>query len=137
MSKVTIYALACLGIGLAPYAIAQDLQLGQRPIKRTEVSAGARTRFAAMDGNHDGAIEANEFEAYRAKQAKLAGGGAGLYHVGSRWFEKSDTNADGRVTLAEAEARPLQMFDLADANRDGIASIPEQKVALMLKGLGR
>jgi Ca2+-binding EF-hand superfamily protein len=136
MSKSLIFLLMGTTLAMALPASAQALELGQRPIKRAEVVAGVKAQFATMDRNHDGVVDEAEFEAYRAKQAQLPDGGAGLYHIGSRWFEKSDANGDGRITLTEAEARPLQMFDLADANHDGIASVAEQKVAMMLKGLG-
>jgi Ca2+-binding EF-hand superfamily protein len=136
MFKSLIFLVTGVGLATALPCSAQSLELGQRPIKRAEVVAGVKTQFATMDRNHDGVVDEAEFEAYRAKQARMPDGGAGLYHIGSRWLEKSDTNGDGRVTLAEAEARPLQMFDLADANRDGTASVAEQKMAMMLKGLG-
>lgn len=136
MFKLAIYALLVLSFASASQGGAQSLELGQRPIKRAEVVTGAKAQFAAMDMNHDGAVDDAEFQGYRARQAKSPDGGGGLYHIGGRWFEKCDTNGDGRVTLAEAQARPLQLFDLADANRDGIASIAEQKLAMMLKGLG-
>ncbi|WP_404477061.1 EF-hand domain-containing protein [Novosphingobium sp. BL-52-GroH] len=136
MFKLLISMMTGIGVATAFPCGAQAVELGQRPIKRTEVLAGVKAQFATMDRNHDGAIDDEEFEAYRARQAKLPDGGAGLYHIGSRWFEKSDADGDGRVTLAEAGTRPLQMFDLADANRDGIASVAEQKLAMMLKGLG-
>ena len=31
----------------------------------------------------------------------------------------ADSNSDGQITLAEAEAMALQHFDQMDANRDG------------------
>jgi hypothetical protein len=136
MFKLSIYALVGLSLASASQGSAQSLELGQRPIKRAEVISGSKAQFAVMDMNHDGAVDDAEFQGYRARQAELPDGGAGLYHIGGRWFGKCDTNGDGRVTLAEAQARPLQLFDLADANGDGIASIAEQKLAMMLKGLG-
>ncbi|MDB5687819.1 MAG: hypothetical protein JWR77_2408 [Rhizorhabdus sp.] len=116
---------------------AQSQALGERPIKRAEVMTGVKSQFAEMDRNHDGAVSPAEFAAYRAKQAAQPDGGAGLFRVGSHWFERTDTNGDGRVTIAEAQVRPLQMFDMADANRDGTASVDEQSMAMMLMKLGR
>ncbi|MEO6113277.1 MAG: hypothetical protein ABIP07_02350, partial [Sphingomicrobium sp.] len=40
----------------------------------------------------------------------------------------ADTNKDGRITLAEAEAMALQHFDKMDANRDGKVT-PEERRA--------
>lgn len=136
MFRSSMCAVVGLGLVAAFPASSSALELGRRAIKRSEVVTGVKAQFAAMDKNHDGVIDEKEFEAYRAAQAKLPDGGAGIYHIGGRWFEKADANGDRHITLAEAQSRPLQMFDLADANHDGIASIPEQKVAMMLKGLG-
>jgi len=130
-----ILALLLVATGLTVPASAQSLALGERPIKRAEVIAGVKAQFAEMDRNHDGTISPAEFEAYRARQAALPDGGAGLFHVGSHWFERTDTNGDDRVTLGEAQVRPLQMFDMADANRDGTASVDEQSMAMMLMKL--
>ena len=80
--------------------------------------AGIKQQFAAMDTNHDGVVTRDEFDAYRANPAPGAGGVFG--HVGGHWFDKADAAGNGRVTLAEAEARPLQLFDMADSNHDGV-----------------
>ncbi len=118
-------------------AFAQPPELGERPIRRAEVVGGVKSQFAEMDRNHDNAVSPAEFEAFRTKQAASPGRGEGLFRVGSHWFERTDTNGDGRVTFAEAQVRPLRMFDMADANRDGIASVDEQSVAMMLMKFGR
>jgi hypothetical protein len=123
-------------LSLCP-ALAQDgAALGTRPISRTEVTAGVKRLFATMDTNHDGTISRQEFDAFRARQGANEGGGDVFGHVGSHWFERADANGDGKVTLAEAQVRPLQLFDMADANHDGVASVDEQKVAMMLMKLG-
>jgi len=114
-------------------ALAQTaITLGQRPITRAEVAAFAKRQFAQMDTNHDHHVSPAEFEHYRMQQGDRSQ--TGLGHVGQRWFEKTDADGDGEVTLAEAVARPLRMFDMADINRDGIASLQEQSFAQMLKG---
>lgn len=48
---------------------------------------------------------------------------------GEKWFEKADANNDGRVTLAEAKAKPLEHFDKMDVNKDGSLSADERKAA--------
>ena len=58
-----------------------------------------------------------------------------IAHIGGRWFERADANGDGRVTLDEALARPLQLFDLADIDRDGVVSVKERQVAMALMSL--
>ncbi len=124
-------------VALTP-ALAQDgAALGTHPIARTGVIAGVKRIFATMDTNHDGVVSQQEFAAYSARQGAGDPDGGGMFgHVGSHWFERADANGDGKVTLAEAQVRPLQLFDMADANHDGVASVDEQKVAMMLMKLG-
>lgn len=111
--------------------------LPDRPIKRAEVVAVVERQFAAMDANRDGAVTQAEFDRYRAKQGPApAKGVEAMSHVGGHWFERADADGDGRVTLAEAQARPLRFFDIADTNRDGVVSLEERRVASMLMALG-
>ena len=108
------------------------IRLGERPIVRAEVIAFVKKQFAEMDANHDRHISYAEFEDYRIRQGERSENGIG--HIGRRWFEKSDADRDERVTLDEAIDRPLRMFDIADMNGDGVASVKEQSLAQMLKG---
>ena len=48
---------------------------------------------------------------------------------GEKWFETADANKDGRITLAEAKAKPLARFDAADTNKDGTLSPEERRAA--------
>lgn len=107
------------------------IELGQRPISRTEVATVAKKQFAEMDANHDGSVSPDEFERYREIQNARPDRGRGLTHIGRSWFDKCDTNGDGKVSQAEAVARPLGLFDMADANRDGVASLAEQSMAML------
>ncbi len=125
---VAASALTFSGAALAQSAII----LGERPIKRTEVTTFVTRQFAEMDTNHDGFVSPAEFDAFRAREDVNAPGGLG--HIGRRWFEKTDVNGDGRISLAEAVDRPLQLFDLADVNRDGVASVEEQSMAQLFLG---
>lgn len=106
------------------------------PIARAQVQAAVRRQFAAMDENRDGVVSSAEFQAYRARTANAPEGDP-FGHVGGHWFERADSNGDGRVTLAEAAARPLQLFDMADLNHDGVVSTSERQMASMLMGLHR
>ena len=131
--KLTILLAISSGALIAAPALAQSaLTLGERPITRTEVIAFVKKQFAEMDTDHNGSISPAEFEAYRTRQGGKSQ--AGLGHIGGHWFEKVDTDGNGRVTLEEAEARPLQLFDLADINHDGTASVEEQSMAQMFMG---
>jgi Ca2+-binding EF-hand superfamily protein len=131
--RTALLPLAFL-IAAAP-AIAQDLSaLPDRPIARTEVVAAIKKQFAAMDADHDGVVTRAEFERFRAHQPR-ATGIAALTYVSSTWFEHVDADGDGRVTYAEASARPLRLFDLADVNRDGTVSPGERQAAQALMAL--
>lgn len=113
--------------------------LPDRPIARREVVAVVRHQFAAMDSNRDGFVTEREFVAYRERHARAPerrGELAVFDHVGARWFERADTEGSGRITLAQAEARPLRLFDTADTNGDGVVSVEEKQLASLLMGLG-
>lgn len=134
MIKTTLAMfLAASAVAIAAPALAQaGIMLGERPITRAEVAAFAKKQFAQMDTNHDGHVTPPEFEAYRAQQGDRER--TGLGHIGRRWLKKTDADYDGEVTLEEAVARPVEMFDMADINRDGIASVQEQSVAQVFMG---
>lgn len=121
-------ALLSLSAATAAHA---GLELGQRPISRTEVATVAKKQFAEMDANKDGSVSPDEFQRYREIQNAQPDQGRGLTHIGRSWFDKCDTNGDRKVSLSEAQARPLGLFDMADANRDGIASLSEQSLAML------
>jgi Ca2+-binding EF-hand superfamily protein len=127
------FACAIALVTAAPAFAQHGAELPDRPIARSEVIAGVKQQFAAMDSNHDGVVTRDEFEAYRAAQAPDSGGLFG--HVGGHWFDKADARGDGRITLAEAEARPLKLFDMADSNRDGVVDRGEMKSAMMMMKL--
>ena len=101
--------------------------------------------FDRLDTNHDGSISRQEFMAGRdgvrqervmilrngANDAHAMGGapgmpmrmhggmGMGMHGIGEHLFDMADTNHDGRVSLAEAQAAVLAHFDRADTNHDG------------------
>jgi Ca2+-binding EF-hand superfamily protein len=129
----TLAAAAAAFLFVAPVLAQSPAALPDRPIARSEVIGVVKKQFAAMDANHDGIVTRAEFETYHAAQAPGAGGPFG--HVGGHWFDHADTKGDGRVTLAEAEAHPLQMFDMADTNHDGVVDLQERKLATMMMSL--
>ena len=95
--------------------------------------------FDRIDANHDGTISRAEFVAAHAKREQKMGATKGMSGMGGmrqmhggmadRIFEKSDTNHDGRVTQAEAQAEAFAHFDMMDANRDGRVTPDERKAA--------
>ncbi|WBO22762.1 EF-hand domain-containing protein [Sphingomonas abietis] len=125
---------------LAPLAAtgATAQALPDRPIQRAEVIAAVKAQFQKIDANHDGVVTPAEFQAYRAKQANQGGGGESPFsHVGGHWFDHADPDGTGRVTLAMAEAHPLQLFDMADMNHDGVVSTSEAHMAMALSSFGK
>ena len=52
---------------------------------------------------------------------------------GGHLFEMADTNRDGRVSLAEAQAAALAHFDKADTNHDGKITPDERKQVRMIR----
>ncbi len=111
--------------------------------------AMADKMFGMMDVNKDGMVSRAEFDAHlasmggpghekmgdgKATDAKMDGGM--MHHPmpahEDRMFEMADTNKDGKVTLAEANAAALSSFDKVDANKDGSIT-PEERRAAMPK----
>lgn len=131
MTRTMLVALLSLSATTAAQA---GLSLGDRPIARKEVVATVRQQFAEMDANHDGGVSQEEFERYRAIQNAQPDRGRGLTRITRSWFERGDADGDGRVSPGEAQTRPLELFDMADLNRDGVASLPEQSMAALLMG---
>lgn len=128
MKKIIIMAALAFTAASAAQA---GLQLGERPISRTEVISAAKKQFAEMDSNRDGTVSLDEFESYREVQNARPDRGRGLTHIGRSWFDKCDSDGNGRVSQSEAVGRPLGLFDMADVNRDGVASLQEQSMAML------
>jgi hypothetical protein len=59
--------------------------------------------------------------------------GMGMGGFGGHLFEMADTNKDGRVSLAEAQAAALAHFDRADLNHDGKLTPDERRQAHQMK----
>lgn len=119
----------------------------------------ADKRFAALDADKSGQISRAEFDAGHAKMREgfaerrkeradagkadahrghgMRGhhwrgrmhGKMGGFGGGEGWFAKADANKDGKLTLAEMQAGPLQWFDNVDTNKDGTISPEERKAA--------
>ncbi len=99
-----------------------------RSMTRAEVTARVQRLFAALDMNHDGAIERSELPAANRQQGMAhpprmmpPGGRQGqmMMRNGEWMFAAADANGDGRVTMQEANALALRHFDMMDRNHDG------------------
>ena len=133
-----------------------ELKKGEGPhAMMTEGPAGdPNAAFDRLDANKDGTISRDEFTKAReqrierrivmreerkerreqaAKDGKdvrrhvmrMHGGPGGF---GSRMIVMADTDKDGKITMAEAEALALQHFDQMDSNKDGQVT-PEERRA--------
>jgi hypothetical protein len=89
----------------------------------TKAEAGDAPWFARIDRNQDGIIDAGELA--KLKEAMRAGKGGGDGQPGDQ-LSKADTNADGRITKAEAGDPPW--FDKVDKNQDGVLDAGEINV---------
>jgi Ca2+-binding EF-hand superfamily protein len=77
--------------------------------------------FDEIDTNHEGQVTAEELRAFHEKRQA------------ERW-KKLDTDGDGRISRAEAQAnapRLFEHFDEIDANKDGFLSADELRAAMM------
>lgn len=94
--------------------------------------------FAAMDSDKNGQISKAEFAA--AHQARFdrrdgagkPGGADGRHHGFGRGMMPGSPDGgkpDGPITREQFMARPLAMFDKADANKDGKLTAPELQAA--------
>lgn len=127
---------ALLAIFLCATAVSAQ-NLPDRPVTRMEVIAAAKAQFQKIDANHDGIVTRAEFDAYRSKQAASGDDDSPFTHVGGHWFDHADPNGTGRVTLEQAEQHPLQMFDMADMNHDGVLSPAEARMAMAFRSFGK
>jgi len=98
---------------------------GDGMISREEAKALPRLLkdFDAIDANHDGQISADELRAFH--QARRA------QRQAEHW-KKLDTDGDGRISKAEAQAnapRLAEHFDALDTNHDGYLTPDELKAA--------
>jgi Ca2+-binding EF-hand superfamily protein len=101
---------------------------GDGLISKEEAKALPRLakRFDAIDANHDGQVSADEMRAFQ--EQRHAGQGK---KRGEHW-KKLDTDGDGRVSRAEAQAgapRLAEHFDAIDADKDGFITPEEMKAA--------
>src|SRR4051812_19951197 len=142
------------GEGFAMRRPRADGPMAERPMREGPMAErpgrdGRAEVFARLDANHDGVVTRDEFmnagpgdtrvERRRVfvmrdgegDRAGRDGPGFGPRAGGMRgpMIERMDSNHDGRVSLAEAEARALQAFDRADANHDGIVTPEERQAA--------
>lgn len=99
-------------------------------------------RFAKMDADHNGQISKDEMKAAHEARGERRGGpdGPGKHHhgrMGMKGGGMMGADKDGTVTREAFMARPLAMFEKADANKDGTVTAEEAKAAWAQFGKGR
>lgn len=103
-----------------------------KPVTRAELIATVKTRFAAMDTNHDGVLDSAEVAA--AQQKEIDEARAAEQQRASAEFAALDTNHDGQLSKAEFMAAvpavkpnqtPQQIIGGFDGNKDGKISLEE------------
>jgi Ca2+-binding EF-hand superfamily protein len=95
-------------------------------ISKAEFAAQSAERFARMDANGDGKIDATE-RSVAAEGGRRAG----------RGMDRLDADGDGVITRAEYDARTGQRFARLDTNGDGFIDAAERQTAMSRMGRGR
>lgn len=85
-------------------------------LTRADLIAGLKRDFEAADLNHNGKLEPNEFRPINQQRWQEAGAAASPL---------TDWNEDGFIDLSEYSAMALSLFDLVDADHDGVLTAKE------------
>ena len=116
----------------------------QKIVERRGERRDPAAAFDRLDANKDGAISREEFAAGHEKRVERrmvrkegaagAPGAKGMrmhrmggMMMGGQMFDMADANKDGRVSLQEATDAAARHFDMADANRDGRITPDERR----------
>ncbi len=103
-------------------------------LTKDDYDGRTRERFARLDKNSDGVIDAAEIEATfasgMAARHKMRGDMSG--QMGERVLTRFDTNKDGKVTKEEFQATVRKIFAEMDLNNDG--KINDDDLPPMMRG---
>lgn len=109
---------AALAISFAAYAIESPNSTQEAPVSVAEAQVRIGSEVAAMDSNGDGFISADELRAeHERRQAEHA----------QRHLNAMDTDADGKVSVAEFTAARSSRLEARDRNGDGMISADESR----------
>ena len=148
------FAAPALALGSAAVAQSAPTAAPPKPITRADFVKKIDGNFAALDGNHDGAVTRAELEAAQQhaflqrlqaefKQLDTNHDGqlsfqefAAAAHpnvTADQILQKLDTNHDGKVSAEEFRAPQLETFAKLDANHDGVVTPDEMRKAMSPK----
>jgi Ca2+-binding EF-hand superfamily protein len=100
-----------------------------------EVPEDRRAFLAKLDTNSDGFVDASELAAARsrAQQAGGAGGAGGMPQIpasGAEMIRMSDKNKDGKLSKDELDERAQGFFSFMDTNGDGFIDEAEAEATV-------
>lgn len=110
------------GGGMGERMLARVDTNGDGLISKAENRAMVEARFARMDADKDGTVEAGEGRKGWGKRGEGRGGKAkGMRggRGGGAGMMMADTNKDGAISKAEFDAQSAQRFAKLDTNKDG------------------
>ncbi len=105
---------------------------GDGLISKAENRAMLEARFARMDADNDGSIEAGERGKKMGKRGEGRGGKRG--GRGGSGMMMADTDKDGVITRAEYDAQSAQRFTKLDSNNDGRITKDEMRAGRPQRG---
>lgn len=104
----------------------------RQPMTQEEFDANTRARFARLDRNGDGVIDASEIEAAMAQRAARHKGHRD--GMGERLLRRFDVDRDGKVTKDEFMKNVRDRFAELDLNNDG--RITDEDLPPAMRGRG-
>ncbi len=113
------------GGGMGERMLARVDTNGDGLISKAEHRAMVEARFARMDADKDGSVEAGEGRKGMGKAKWKRGGdrrgpgGPGGPGGPAMAMKKADTNGDGAISRAEFDAQSAERFAKLDTNKDG------------------
>ena len=126
-------------------APAKPAKPGKGDVTRAQVIAQTKQIFALADANKDGFIDQPEFRVrMTAVLNRNPPGTPGapskeqaqrMLDAAAASFKTLDTDGNGKLSLSEASKRPMEAFDMADVDHDGVVTMAEKMAAVRGAGL--
>jgi hypothetical protein len=100
-----------------------EVEAFQRAVAVADAASRNRALFAQLDADRNGQVSPTEFLKLTVPAAIDA----------APMFRQYDPNHDGAITIVEHRAVKLARFDAIDTDKDGVASLAEQRAAGLMK----